>query len=201
VQSPRVQAVDRVLASFYTDEFEPDHWFIDLGMNFMVPAPLGGYACPLPAVEAHAAILAHVLERDMDTCLGWVRGDRGYYQKDELAQLKALAGFRFTNPNPQLNGIHYIQLYTSDKSIIYNLNLPKHAKRITTWQILQNWDKQRMHHFQPLMSAFREASGVHEMYVRLEVRVEFSQYPFVQLRVPDVQACAWMFWADPKHYW
>ncbi|KAB5587678.1 hypothetical protein CTheo_8881 [Ceratobasidium theobromae] len=200
-ESPRVQAIERVLSSFHTAEFEEDCWFLDIGINFLLPSPLGGYACPLPAAEAHATILSHVLEQDMATCIRWANGYGGYYQRDELAQLKALAGFRFTNPNPEVNGICYVQLYTSDKSVIYNLNLPNHAKRITTWQILGDWDKARMHHFQPLIAAFREASGAHEMSVRLEVRVEFSQYPFVQLRVPDEQARTWMYWADPKDYW
>ncbi|KAG9073687.1 hypothetical protein FRC06_011207 [Ceratobasidium sp. 370] len=137
----------------------------------------------------------------METCLRWVQGHGGYYQRDELAQLKALAGFRFTNPNPELSGVCYIQLYTSDKSIIYNLNLAHHAKRVTTWQILENWDKMRKNHFQPLLAAFGNASGAHEMYVRLEVRMEFSQYPFLQLRVPNEQVRAWIVWADPKHWW
>ncbi|KAB5587713.1 hypothetical protein CTheo_8846 [Ceratobasidium theobromae] len=200
-ECPRVQSIDRILSSFHTADFDIDCWFLDIGLNFTIPSPLGGCACPLPAVEAHAAILSHVLDKDMDMCTRWVNGYGGYYQRDELAQLKALAGFRFTNPNPEDNGICYVQLYTSDKSVIYNLNLPNHAKRITTWQILENWDKARMNHFQPLIAAFREASGAHEMSVRLEVRVEFSQYPFTQLRVPDEQARNWMYWADPKDYW
>ncbi|KAG8736723.1 hypothetical protein FRC10_009032 [Ceratobasidium sp. 414] len=200
-ESPRVRAVDQMLSSFNTGEFQDDDWFIDLGLNFQVPSPLGGFVCPLPVVEAHAAILAHVLGADMETCVRWVQGHGDYYQRDELAQLKALAGFRFTNPNPELTGVCYVQLYTSDKSLIYNLNLAKHAKRVTAWQVLDDWNKVRMNHFQPLLDAFRNASGAHEMYVRLEVRMEFSQYPFLQLRVPDPQARRWFAWADPKHWW
>lgn len=200
-ESPRARAVHHILACFNTDNFEENHWFIDFGLNFTVPSPLGGYDCPLPAVEAHASILAHVLEVDIEKCVEWVKGTGGHYERDELAQLKALAGFRFTNPNPDSNGICYIQLYTSDKATIYNLNLAKHAKRITAWQTLDDWDKARMHHFQPLVEVFRNASAAHDMYVRLEVRAEFSQYPFVQLRVPDEKVRTWMYSADPKHYW
>ncbi|KAG9098556.1 hypothetical protein FRC06_006227 [Ceratobasidium sp. 370] len=201
MENPRVQAVDRTLSCFHTEAFEEDCWFLDLGLNFRLPSPQGGYDCPLPAVEAHAAILAHILETDMETCLRWVQGRGGYYQRDELAQLKVVAGFRFANPDPTGTGVCYIQLYTSDKSIIYNLNLPNHARRVTTQQVLENWNKVRKEHFQPLLAAFENASGAHEMYVRLEVRVEFGQYPFVQLRVPDEVARAWMFRAEPKHWW
>ncbi|KAG8711487.1 hypothetical protein FRC08_015830 [Ceratobasidium sp. 394] len=199
--NPRVRAVEQILSAFHTADFEPGCWFIDLGLNFKVPSPHGGYDCPLPAVEAHASILAHILGADMATCIDWVRGRGGHYQRDELAQLKAVGGFRFVNPDAAETGIHYIQLYTSDKSITYNLNLAHKARRITTRQVLDDWDKVRKDHFQPILAALENASAAHDMSSRIEVRIDTDQFPFAQQRVPDELARGWHFAVPPKRWW
>ncbi|QRV78013.1 DEAD (Asp-Glu-Ala-Asp) box polypeptide 58 [Ceratobasidium sp. AG-Ba] len=199
--SPRVVSVERILSIFETYRFEVDHWFIDIGMNIRLPRPTGRSLCPLPAVAAHASILSHLLGIDMATCTEWVENGGHHYQRDELAGLKALAGFRFLVPANLDLGIYYIQLYTSEKILIYNLNLPHHSKRVTSWQLLEAFDKWRESHFQPLLQVFQDAAASHEMYMRLEVRVEYHQYPHTLLRIPNNLVASWMYAAESHVYW
>ncbi|KAG8703377.1 hypothetical protein FRC09_004194 [Ceratobasidium sp. 395] len=198
----RVKAVEGVLGDFVTSDFEEGECFVDIGMNVKLEMPDGGgFACPLPAADAHAAILSHVLGIDLGSGEEYVGGKGGHYQRDELAGLKTVAGFRFRVPAALRQRITYVQLYTSDKTLIYNLNLPGHAKRVSYSQVLEDWDKWRGHHFQPLLQAFKNASESHVMYMRLEVRVDYCSYPYVQLRVPDAALRTWMYAVAPEDFW
>ncbi|KAG8720295.1 hypothetical protein FRC09_009788 [Ceratobasidium sp. 395] len=198
---PRVTSMEEVMRAFRTSEFTADQCFVDIGMNIKIQTPDGGFACPLPAADAHAAILSHVLDIDLAACEKLVTGTGGHYQRDELAGLKTVAGFRFRVPKALQRGITYVQLYTSDKTGIYNLTLPEHAKRVSSAMVLQDFDKWREHHFQPLMQLFSDSAHSHVMYMRLEVRVDFFEYPMVQLRIPDALLRTWMYAVASEVFW
>ncbi|KAG8689021.1 hypothetical protein FRC09_012615 [Ceratobasidium sp. 395] len=198
---PRVISMEQVMSGFQTSDFTPDQCFVDIGMNIKIGRPDGGFACPLPAADAHAAILSRVLDLELADCERLVTGTGGHYQRDELAGLKTVAGFRFRVPKALQQGITYVQLYTSDKTGIYNLNLPEHAKRVTSAMVLKDFDKWREHHFQPLMQLFKDSADSHVMYMRLEVRVTYYAYPMVLLRIPDALLCTWMYAVPSEVFW
>ncbi|QRV74549.1 hypothetical protein RhiJN_02564 [Ceratobasidium sp. AG-Ba] len=199
--SPRVAAVEQTLSAFVTKNLEPDSCFVDLGMNIRLPIDDDAYECPLPAADAHAAILSYLLGISLEECMEYVSGKGGYYQRDDLAGLKTVAGFRFRVPPAYNHWITYIQLYFSDKVLTYNLTLPHHAKRVTCFEVLSNFDKWRKHHFQPLSASFGGAPASQVMHMRLEVRTEHSQYPHVQLRIPDAILRSWMYVVAPEDFW
>ncbi|QRW09609.1 hypothetical protein RhiLY_08608 [Ceratobasidium sp. AG-Ba] len=199
--SPRVISVENRLHAFATSEFEVGACFVDLGMNIRLRTHDGDYACPLPAADAHASILAHVLGLPLQLCEKWVSSKGGNYQRDELAGLKTVAGFRFRVPKEHSGNITYIQLYFCDKILTYNLGLPQHTKLITCKQVMEDFDKWRSHHFQPLLEAFKKASSSYVMHMRLEVRVEYHAYPCVQLQIPDVLMRSWMYMVEPETFW
>ncbi|QRW11070.1 DEAD (Asp-Glu-Ala-Asp) box polypeptide 58 [Ceratobasidium sp. AG-Ba] len=200
---PRVKSVEHTLGDFLTKDFDEDSCFVDLGMNIRLPPEFGddSFSCPLPAADAHLAILCHVLGLESDDLSEYMSGKGGYYQRDDLAGLKTVAGFRFRVPGKFNHHITYIQLYTSDKTLIYNLNLPHHAKRVTCSDVLFGWKKWRKNHFEPLLGAFKAAAESHVMYLRLEVRVRLNCYPFVQLRVPDAMIRSWIYTVESDTFW
>ncbi|QRV85658.1 hypothetical protein RhiJN_13676 [Ceratobasidium sp. AG-Ba] len=193
---PRVKLVEHTLGDFLTKDFDEDSCFMDLGMNIHLPPEVGdnSFSCPLPAANAHLAILCHVLGLESDNLSEYMSGKGGYYQRDDLAGLKTVAGFRFRVPGKFNHHITYIQLYTSDKTLIYNLNLPHHAKRVTCSNVLFGWKKWRKNHFEPLLGAFKAAAELHVMYLRLESNPTRSGVAWKYCRLTSLYSvlCLWM---------
>ncbi|KAG8739124.1 hypothetical protein FRC10_006122 [Ceratobasidium sp. 414] len=201
-ESPRVQAVDRVLEYFDTTRFERGRWFLDIATNVTVSDSLEALpACTFASTRMHAEVLSHFLKEDMGRCERWVDGQGGFYQRDEVAHLQDIAGFRFTNPNPEHNGVQYIQVYSSEKSVTYNLDTPNKAKRTSPFKLLKDWDQARKSHFQPLVGAFRDSSRTHSVALRIESRVEFFYYPKVHLLIPQEVLLGWLYRIGNVVFW
>ncbi|KAG9098673.1 hypothetical protein FRC06_006083 [Ceratobasidium sp. 370] len=201
-ESPRVQAMDGVLEYFDTDLFQPGCWFLDIATSVTVSDDSDvSPACAFASTRMHAEILSHFLEEDVEQCERWVAGQGGFYQKDEVAHLQGIAGFRFTNPNSDMNGVHYVQVYSSEKSVTYNLDAPNKAKRTSPFKLLKDWDQARKSHFQPLANAFRDSSRTHSVALRIESRVEFYYSLRVHLHIDDDILRGWLYRVDNAVFW
>ncbi|KAG8722659.1 hypothetical protein FRC08_014404 [Ceratobasidium sp. 394] len=200
-EAPRVQAVDGVLEYFNTNEFAPGCWFLDIATNVAVSDDLNTPLCAFASTRMHAEILNRFLSEDMEQCERWVAGHGGYYQRDEVAHLQDVAGFRFTNPNWDENGVHYIQVYTSEKSVTYNLDSPNKAKRTSPFKLLNDWDRARKSHFLPLSKAYRDSSKTHSVVLRIESRVDFIYVARVHLLIPEDMLQGWLYCIDNIVFW
>ncbi|CEL53170.1 hypothetical protein RSOLAG1IB_11302 [Rhizoctonia solani AG-1 IB] len=193
---PRVQAVERMLGLFDTSQFDHGCWYIDLGTRITISDNLEDpSACTLASTASHSHLLSHFLDIDWDVCDGYTQGQNPAFQRDEAAHLNDVSGGRMTNPLSLTDGhgVCYIQIYTTDKSPAYNLDLPHHVHRTSARAILNDYDREVKQHLDPLMRVYQNSSTKHGVALRIESRVEFYHYPYYQLYVPDdvVRRCVY----------
>jgi hypothetical protein len=199
-----VRAVESVLKDFDTADFLPGRWYLDIATTVTFSdseeAPSD---CAFASAGMHAEIIHHCTGASREDCYGWVDGRRGCYEKDEVAHLGDVAGFRFTYPRPvpEACGVHYIQVYSTEKSVTYRVDAASKAKRTSPREVLVDWDRERAHHFLPLQQAFKESSRTHGVAVRIESRVSFEFYPQVHMRIPDETIRLWLYRMTNSAFW
>ncbi|KDN34640.1 hypothetical protein RSAG8_12265, partial [Rhizoctonia solani AG-8 WAC10335] len=201
-EAPRVKAVDAVLDYFDTSQFEKDCWFLDIATRVVVSDDVDEpSACTFASADMHAHLLNHFTELDWERCVEYTNAPGKRYQKDEVAQFNNIAGGRFTNPDGVHNGVHFVQIYTTDKSVTYNLELANNAQRSSSAQLANSWDKELEQHIDPLLRAFKNSSQTHGVALRIESRVEFFNYPLRHLRIPDDLLERCLFRIDRHEFW
>jgi hypothetical protein len=204
MDTPRVRAVEGVLKDFDTENFLPGHWYLDIATTITVSdneeAPS---ECAFASARMHAEIIHHCTGASRESCHSWVDDRKSFYEKDEVAHLGDAAGFRFTYPHPvpAACGVHYVQVYSTDKSVTYRMDAASKAKRTSPLEVLADWDREREHHFLPLQQAFKESSRSHGVALRIESRVSFEFYPQVHIRIPDETIRLWLYRMTNSTFW
>lgn len=196
--------MEGVLKDFDTTQFEPKCWYLDIATTVTVSDDEDAPSrCTFASATAHAEIINHFTGASRENCYGWVDGRAGCYARDEVAHLGAVAGFRFTYPSPVPDdcGVHYLQVYSTDKSVAYKVDAASKAKQTSPRQVLEDWDREREHHFLPLQHAFTESSRTHGVALRFESRVSFEFYPQVHLRIPDETLRPWLYRLKNSTFW
>jgi hypothetical protein len=194
--------VDTLLENFDSNLFEPGSWFLDIATTVTVSDDIHlPSACTFASAGMHAHLLSHFTGLDWEDCVRYVAGRGNHYQKDEVAHLNDLAGFRFVNPDWERSGVYYLQVYSTDKSVTYNVDAVNNAQRTSAKRILESWDSELRDHIAPLLSAFGDSLKTHGVALRIESRVDFLQYPNCHLHIPErlLERCVyridrWVFW-------
>ncbi|EUC59165.1 hypothetical protein RSOL_299270, partial [Rhizoctonia solani AG-3 Rhs1AP] len=200
--NPRTVAVENVLSDFNTEEFAEGCWFLDIAITASaLRREDGSGICLLPSAQTHPEIISHLTGVDLQQAEKWVRSKGSCYRRDEVAHLGDIAGFAIDLPGPGINGIHFIQVYTTEKSVGYRVDGPSHAKRISPYMIVSNWKGSKADHFVPLEEAFCNSSATHSVAVRIELRISFEQYPNHQYLLPQEIVQPWFLWLSNSTFW
>ncbi|KAG8795536.1 hypothetical protein FRC12_012975 [Ceratobasidium sp. 428] len=201
---PRFAAVERVLKHLDTDEIAKGGWYLDIATTITISDTVDSpSACLFASAGTHAHVLEHL------SGLTWEESDRYVsrggrrYQKDEVAHLNDVAGFRFSNTlaDSRDSGIFYIQVYSTEKSVTYNINSAQNAQRTTPKKILRNWRSERDGYVSPLCEAFKQSSATHGVALRLETRCDYNCYPNLHHRIPESDLQRWFLRLEKDDFW
>lgn len=185
---------------------ESGRWYLDIATTISVTDNDNYPLCAFVNTAAHAEIIKSFTGKTIDQCHRWVNsltGGGGIYQRDEVAHLGDLAGFRLdlSKHEPGDYGLYYMQVYSTEKSVTYHLDGVKRAKRSSAFRVIDNWNKERQQHFIPLQKAFIDASQTHDVAVRIESRVEYDSYPLVHLKIDEPYLRQWLLQLDNTAFW
>ena len=110
----RVSALDDLTRVLDMPAINPDQWLIDIGLEFGAPHHVVTWRS-----LGHSALLRHLCPniRNLDRVL---ERSKTFYI-DHQMHLKDFAGFRWT-PGQNAPPIHYMQAYTTEKSVSYQLH-------------------------------------------------------------------------------
>ncbi|KAG8720475.1 hypothetical protein FRC08_000123 [Ceratobasidium sp. 394] len=201
----RTQALGALLADFKPEMFTKGDWFLDIGTTLSGSREdEDGLLRPVSLFvnsRYHAEITNFYSGKPIGVCQHWVTTGSGGYHKDEIAHLGDIAGFRIDFDEPGEDGVHYLQVYSSEKSVTYHIDHLMKAKRTSPHAVLTNWKRERDAYFAPLRHAFANASASHSVAVRIESRVGFESYPHVHLMVPGHSIALWLYQMDNTAYW
>ena len=110
----RVGALEDLTRVLHMEEINPEQWLIDVGLEFGVPGKVVTWR-----TLGHQALVRFLLP-DLDNPGRALSRSKKYYV-DHQMHLKDLAGFRWS-PGTHSELIHYIQAYTTEKAISYQLH-------------------------------------------------------------------------------
>ncbi|KAG9075810.1 hypothetical protein FS749_012480 [Ceratobasidium sp. UAMH 11750] len=187
--SPRLEALERLLKHFLLDEVEQDKCYVDVATTFSVANGNGHPLCALPLASVHTEMINHFTQHPMDKCERWTNSRGGAYQKEEIAHLGSVAGFWLDLSNsPSIHRVTDVQCYISDKSVTYHLNSSSsvHTKQTSPYQIMKNWNKVQGEHLFILVDVWTRTSATHDITVRVESQSLLRGLPFIHCIVPDV---------------
>jgi hypothetical protein len=193
-------AVETLLSDFDTTQFRPNEWYLDICTTVSVVDNDDRPVCAFPSVDAHPEIISHFSGLTVDDCNRLVRSKSSGYEKDEAAHLGDFAGLRIPFEGAE-SGVHYLQVYGTEKSLTYHLSGNQKAKRTSAANVLTNWERERGTHFIPLQNALIDASSTHSVAVRFESRVAFEVYPYVHLEIPLQTLYPWLFYLNNTVFW
>ncbi|KAG8691594.1 hypothetical protein FRC11_000304 [Ceratobasidium sp. 423] len=199
---PRVKAVEDMLSMFDTTQFEGDCWFLDIATRITISDDIEKpSACTFLDARMIPYIISHFTDLSWEDCLRYASGHGNHFQKDEVAHLNDISGGRLTNPNWAEDGVCFMQIYGTDKSVTYNLELAHNAQRTSSRRIIKSWDKEDSEHFTRLIEAFQNSSNAHGVALRIESRVEFLHYPNCHLNIPDDLLRRCLFRIPRNEFW
>lgn len=182
-----------------------DNWLVDVGTTISITDADDTPRCAFFRKDKHAEIIRHLTGKQADLCRRWVTSRNGLrcYSNDEIAHLGDIAGFRLdlNNDQPTEDGVYYIQVYSTEKSITYHLEGRSNAKRTSPKKILENWKKEWTNHFVPLQLAFIHAASTHDAAIRIESRVTLRGLPRVHARIPERHLRNWIVQIENTAYW
>lgn len=166
-------------------------WWIDVGIE--ITSEIG--ACLQWSTGAHRHVVQQFLfisDEDADRITSL---NSSKYSRDLSSHLAAVSGFRI-EPGAQAEGpfqAAYIQAYTTDKAVVYNVEGSHHAKFLTTSEALsQNHPSKTVDGLYDIYSA---AKGPNSSNARLEVRVpwRYATQVLMEFETAVIRQCLYAF--------
>ncbi|KAG8717441.1 hypothetical protein FRC08_007448 [Ceratobasidium sp. 394] len=154
---------------------EEESWWFDVGTT--VRFTDRGYSLLVDSSK-HNWLLAAVTGLDANECGRLIaRGTAEHYFCDETAHLGSAAGFRMElDPKDNPSRAAYVQVYTTEKSLVSLKDNKQFAKHTEPRFVLKNWKQQRESHFNPLLNVFENArDDDFKSDVRIESRIGLLQ--------------------------
>ncbi|KXN81814.1 hypothetical protein AN958_03744 [Leucoagaricus sp. SymC.cos] len=169
---------DQDSASFYLDDFFKDaqlsnevpnigEWYVDVGIEISSVAG----ECLQWVSGSHSYLIQEALEIDQDNALHITSLGSSKYARDLASHLPEVSGFRI-EPGKRAEGPYhavYVQAYTTDKSVVYNVTNKRHAKYLTTHEAMTA--KHPTPTIDGLHDIYDHAKKSNSSNARLEVRV------------------------------
>lgn len=167
-----LQAFDALTDDLNMDLIDMENWWVDIGMEVCCPGKVLQWA------EDGHGLLAEYLLPHLDR--SGIRGLMGSkaWSRDTSALLYDFAGFRVApGSRGTLDGVHYINVYTTDKEPTYQLHSGSFRKH-KYLDILPDAMPNLLHDVVELATVYRNcrynAAGVQDGCVRAEIRVPLS---------------------------
>ncbi|KAG6871947.1 hypothetical protein C0995_014638, partial [Termitomyces sp. Mi166 len=179
------------------DVFTIGEWYIDVAIE--ISSDEG--ACLQWLTSTHNLVVQQALLIDDYNAARITDLGSSKYSRDMVSHLTAISGFRIA-PGPAAEGffrVKYLQAYTTDKAIVYNVDSGHHAKFLTV--------REAMDIEQPTPTI----SGLHTIYdratmhngsnARLELRVpfEFAAHALLEFDPAIIKRCLCIF--SRKEWW
>jgi hypothetical protein len=152
-------------------------WFVDVGLE--VSEPEKAY---LWRTDSHAACIQEMVDVGQRRAIAATNISNRLYSRDLTSHILDLAGFRL-NLVGQSKGrwnTEYVQLYTTDKALVYHLEKGRHSKQITGREIICGNPPTFI---QDLYKSFRNALNSVDCAARAELRVPVSHARDVLLEI------------------
>ncbi|KAI6008988.1 hypothetical protein PISMIDRAFT_120059 [Pisolithus microcarpus 441] len=180
----RVNALDDLTGVLHMPSINPDQWLIDVGLEFGNPGHVVTWRR-----YGHPAIGRHLLPDHNDPAAAMERS-RQYYV-DYHMHLKDIAGFRWT-PGRHSDVIKYVQAYTTEKAISYQLHdgifRPRKPSELLsdrlTERLLDDLDKQAGILFTCTGNGDMWGGEPQDGCARLEVRVPLNHAQDILTQIP-----------------
>ena len=189
------------MRDFNVEIFPADAWFFDIATTVAIGDQGRHPVSSFPFSELHPEIISHFTGHSVAQCARWVSNESGGYQKDEIAHLGFFSGFRIPIKEPSDFGVHYLQVYSTEKNLSYRTDSAQKSKRTSIHKVLSDWQGERKNFFIPLQNAFTNASETHTVAVRFESRVSYENYATVHFKLDNVQIIQWIGWINNSAYW
>ncbi|KAJ8584373.1 hypothetical protein M405DRAFT_845212 [Rhizopogon salebrosus TDB-379] len=151
------------------------HCWIDVGLELSQK----GFAYQW-RTDCHSRLMNHFTSMTMAQAAQYVGGSSRHYSKDISATLMHLSGFRASfalhNEDPV-----YMQAYTTDKALIYQLDGGRHGLAISGAQALKGTPPEFM---DKIYDVYFDARDTHDCAARLELRVQAAYATTTALTIP-----------------
>lgn len=189
------------LAQLFEDgkllEDAPEHgdWFVDVGVQINS----GKQDCVQWKTATHHLLAQQALRISDQNAARVTQINSSKYYRDLASHLTAVSGFRIV-PGHRAEGPFqaiYLQAYTTDKSVVYNVDGKHHAKFLTTEEALGATQPTPM--IKGTHEIYKRAHDVNASSARLEVRVPYRFATQVLLQFdPVIRDCLCLF---PRQEW
>lgn len=110
----RVNALEDLTRVLDMQSINQEQWLVDVGLEFGIPGKVVTWQ-----TRGHQALIRFLLP-ELDNVME-VLADKRHFFVDNQMHLKDVAGFRWT-PHGRSDTIHYIQAYTTEKAVSYQLH-------------------------------------------------------------------------------
>jgi hypothetical protein len=178
-----------------------DQWFIDVGLEFSIPNERKAL---LWRTDCHTHVVSHLLNGDLQLATQSTKFGSRTYSRDLSSHLADVSGCRiemgaFANNevrNP--HSIHYIQLYTTDKAVTYQIAGGKHSKHLTPKAAFKGDPPQFV---RGLFDAYMDAAMHTEVNARIEVRVPLQHASIVLSSWPNDLLSRTMVMFNRERWW
>ncbi|KAF8956187.1 hypothetical protein BDZ97DRAFT_1764028 [Flammula alnicola] len=149
---------------------EQSKWWVDVGLEVASQEK----RCLAWRTDSHFAIVKSLCGIDEGNADRLTTPTSSQYTRDMASHLTAVSGCRIA-PGPHARsqfGVQYVQLYTTDKSLIYRPDRFHHGKFITPADILKG---KGVAYAENLFQLYRNAAKKSYSLARVEVRVPLEQ--------------------------
>lgn len=157
-------------------------WWVDVGLEIST----GGDECLAWRTDHHFHVVQNVLSINDVQAERITRPGSSKYIRDLTSHLTAVAGCRIS-PGVRAQGLHeaiYLQLYTTDKAVIYRPEGTRFGKHLTGKEIL---DGKADAYCRGLYDLYTDASEKNHGHARVEVRVPYEHAASVLVDIESVR--------------
>lgn len=176
----RKAAMEDVFDVFDTELFDPHQWVVDIGLEIQQEGRTLQWL-----TEGHQHILAYLLPLAPENLISAVLQSKTQYFCDISAQLGDLGGFRaLPGSRGKLDMVSYINVYTTDKSVTYQLHKGIYRRR-KPWHLFPVSISQLIKDMGTIGGVFQScaADGI-EGNARMEIRVPLGIADAVLTQLP-----------------
>jgi hypothetical protein len=182
--NPNLQDAQYALQQFTENlDARDGTWFVDVGLE--ISEEENAYQW---RTDSHATILEEATGLSQEDSVRLTNVSSRHYQRDRSSHLLDLSGCRIDLPANRKGPwrAEYVQLYTTDKSVVYHLEKGRHSKFMTGNEALQGCPPKFLTELYDLFFNCRDRV---DCAARIELRVPLESGPQVLLDFPpDVKA-------------
>lgn len=195
----RVHALQDLLNVLDMDSVNEEQWLVDIGVEFGTPGHVVTWR-----TSGHDTLIQYLMPDLGHARAAMARSKRFYV--DNQMHLKDIAGFRWT-PGSHSDIIHYVQAYTTEKAISYQLHQGIFALRKPVELLNEGPRRKLLDDLNRQSDILHTCTGDNERprpqegCARLEVRVPLSQANQVLTTFPRRLLNATMVQIPGRYWW